>query len=493
MVKTENVKGKMLNAVKWSLGAEMIAKLITPFTSMILARILTPDAFGIVATVTIIISLADMITDAGFSKYLVQNYFSNKTDFYKYANTAFWANICLSWLIWMVITLNASFFAALVGAEGYELAITVASFKLIITAFTSIQKAVYQRALDYKTMFVVRMTAALIPLVITIPLAMLGFDYWSLILASLLNETVYAIILTIKSEWKPRWYFNINYFKKMLPFSIWSLFEQFTIWLTTYADSFVISKYLNKYYLGLYKQPYQLVTNIYSVITASVFSILFSALSRFNDENDENGYKKILFDTQKLLAIVIVPMGFGIFIFRDFITKILLGNNWSEASLVIGCFALEKMVQVIINNSASEVYRSKGRPRLSALAQIIFLIVLIPSCIGSLKLGFKEFVIIRASMCIIFSLIHIILIGHTFKINLLMIFPKLTSIGISTAIMLLGIHELRKINSNSSIFNLFIIFVAIIIYGLALMLFSDTRQIIVKYIQSIKNKLRKVK
>ena len=229
-----NVQEKMINAAKWSLGAEILAKLITPFTSMVLARILAPEEFGIVATVNMIISLADLLTDSGFSKYLVQHKFDNENELFEYSNTAFWSNLGISFMLWGIIVIFSTPLANLVGASGYELAIIISASKLIVTSFSGIQRAIYQRKFDYKTIFKIRLIVSLIPIFVTIPLSLLGCSYWSLIIATILNEAVYAIILTIKSSWTPKLYYSLEKLIKMLSFSIWSLFEQFTIWVTTY-------------------------------------------------------------------------------------------------------------------------------------------------------------------------------------------------------------------------------------------------------------------
>ena len=97
---------KVIRATKWSFVTEIIAKFIAPFVNMILARLLTPDAFGSVATITMVISFAEIFTDAGFQKYIVQHEFKDDDDFNLGVNVAFWSNFCLS-LIYSSIVLAA--------------------------------------------------------------------------------------------------------------------------------------------------------------------------------------------------------------------------------------------------------------------------------------------------------------------------------------------------------------------------------------------------
>lgn len=484
-MESQNVHYKMANAAKWSLGAELFAKLITPFTSMVLARVLLPEDFGIVTTMTMVISFGDLISDAGFSKFLVQHKFSDDCELMKSANTAFWTNLVFSSILFGFICAFSKYITKLVGATGYDVALIVGASKLLITSFSAIQRAIYQRSLDYRTLFYVRMIVSLIPVAITIPLALKGYSYWSLIIGTLINELVYAVALTIRSEWRPRIYFRISKLKEMLSYSVWSLLEQVTIWVTTYVDSFIIGKYLSQYYLGVYKQPYQLLNNIFSVLTASIFTILFSALSRFNDIDDKKGYNDTIINTQRFLSLVLIPAGVGMFVFRSFVRTILLGNQWKDSDIVIGAFALERVFQLIVNNTASEIYRSKGKPYLSAAAQMIFACALSICCFVSLEYGFNSFVAVRALSCVLFSLIHWVIIMSCFSINIYMTIPLLKNVLLSSVFMgAIGII-LRIVSRESIVFSIFSIIVCAAVYLFFICMFSDTRDMLISCLRKI--------
>src|SRR5699024_5734829 len=94
------LKEKILRATFWSTITQLIAKVITPLTNMILARILAPEAFGVIATVTMIVTFAEMFTDSGFQKYLVQKEFRNNLEKHQTATVAFWSNLSLAFLLW---------------------------------------------------------------------------------------------------------------------------------------------------------------------------------------------------------------------------------------------------------------------------------------------------------------------------------------------------------------------------------------------------------
>lgn len=203
--KSQNVISK---SMKWSTLGEVLAKIMVPIANMVLARVLMPEDFGILASINMIISLVDLFTDSGFVKYIIQSDFSSEKELYQYVNVAFWSNFTLSFVMWLIVVLFRDHIALIVGNPGYGDVIGIASFQLFLTSFSSIQTALFKRFFDFRTLFVSRIAAAAVPLCITIPLAFLTRNYWSLVIGSLSSALIIAIILTAKSKWKPKLYYN---------------------------------------------------------------------------------------------------------------------------------------------------------------------------------------------------------------------------------------------------------------------------------------------
>lgn len=472
-MKEENLKKKFVNATKWSTISEIAARLVAPITNMILARIISPEAFGVVATVTMIMSFADMFTDAGFQKYLVQHEFKDEEEKFRNANVAFWTNFGISIFLWLNIIVFREQIAVLVGNPGLGNVIAVACIQLLFTSFSSIQMALYRRDFDFKTLFLVKMVSVCIPFLVTIPLALLGLKYWALIIGSIFIQLSNAVILTVKSKWKPYLFYNVEILKEMLSFSIWSLIEAISIWFTLWIDVFIISNSLNQYYLGIYKTSTMMVNALMSLITASVVPVLFSALSRLQSDNEE--FNNMYFLVQKFVSIFVFPLGIGIYIYSDLATKIILGNKWAEASGVIGVWALTSAIMIVFGHFCSEVYRAKGKPKLSFLAQILHLVVLIPVCIVSSKYGFWSLVYTRAWIRMEFVLVHFIimkyLIGISMKKTLINVMPTAIS---AFAMGVLG-YFLQQINKNVLWSFVSIIICSIFYFGV-LYLFPNMRE-----------------
>ena len=414
--KTSSVDAYIIaNATKWSFITEISAKIVVPLTNMILARILVPEVFGIIATITMVVSFTDMFTTVGFQKYLVQHEYESKDALFKGTSVAFWTNLALSLFLWISITIFKDPIASFVGNQGHGIAIAVACFSLPLTSFSSIQEALYRRNFNYKVLFYNRVISILLPLVITIPLALLGLGYWALIIGTISGNFAKAINLTIRSEWKPNLFYSFKLLKEMLSFSIWTLFESLALWASSWIDIFIISNSLGLYYTGLYKISQITVTGIIGIITGATTTVLFSSLSRA--QNDNEGFLKIFAVFQKNVSMFVLPMGVGIFVFSDLIIRILLGSQWTEASKFIGIWGLCTSLVAVYGTFSREAYRAKGMPKLSLVAQMLHLAFVVPVCYYSVRQGFDFLIYARSFAYLQIILVHFVFMKIFIKIS----------------------------------------------------------------------------
>jgi len=468
----QRLNKKIISATKWSTITELVSKLIVPITNMILARILAPDAFGVIATITMVISFTEMLTDSGFQKFIVQREFKDKEEKHRNANVAFWSNFILSIIILLIIIIFNEQVARMVGNPGLGYVLIVASLQIPLTSFSSIQRALYRRKFDFKTLFIVRVIGSLIPFIVSIPLAIFGLDYWSLIIGMLTMQSFNAVFLTIKSEWKPSFYYNFNTLKQMLSFSTWSFLEAFTIWLCVWIDTFIISYYLNEYYLGIYKTSTIMVNSLLALVTGAIIPVLFSALSRLQNNDEE--FIKMYFKFQRLIALFILPIGVGVLLFSDLATMLILGSQWSEASNVVGAWALSRAVLIVFGYTASEVYRSKGKPKFSFYAQLSHLIVLVPTCIIAIKYGFWALVYARSIVVLQLVFVHLVLLQKLFNISIYKTIKNITP-NIVAVTLMGGLASILLIFNKSIIWMLVTITISAIFYFLIMLLFPNNR------------------
>ena len=479
---------KVVAAAKWSLITEVLAKLITPVTNIILAHILAPTAFGILATIMMVISFAEMLADAGFQKFLVQYEFESEDEKQKNVSVAFISNIVLAIVLWLIIIIWRDELAILVGNEGLGFPLAIMGAMLPLGAFSSIQMAMYRRSFNFKFLLSIRMITIITPLFISIPMALAGFDYWSLIAGLLAAHLFTAIALCVRQEKLISIYFSSTVFRKMFSFSAWSLAEAFSIWLTAWVDTFIISHFLDAYYLGLYKMPTAIVTTVMAIATSSMAPVLFSALSRHQHNQVE--FEKTFLTFQRYMALFLVPLGVGMFVYQDFIVEILLGPQWKLAGIVLGSWALSSSLVTAISYLISEAFRAKGMPNISFLAQMAHLFVLIPVIYVCVQYDFTTFVYARSIVRVQMIAVLLYLLAIYVGMNAWLVIRNIKSYIIASAVVGTVSYVLLHIHS-SMIWTIFCICISLILYLVVLYLFPTERIILTKIWESVLLRLKR--
>ena len=333
------------------------------------------------------------------------------------------------------------------------------------------------------------MATALVPLVITVPLALVYRSYWALVTGTLARDLLNAIILTVKSRWKPHLCFQIAKLKEMLSFSCWTVVENITIWLTSYVGTFIVGVALSAAYLGLYKTTITTVNAYMNLITAATTPVLFSALSRCQD--DEKAFTEVFFRFQRMVALVVFPLGFGMYVYRELATSILLGSQWMETADFLGLWSLTSSLSIIFCNYSSEVFRSKGKPKLSVLAQILHLAALIPVLLLLVDRGYEVLTVgrslVRLEMIIVCTLIMQIVIGIRFTQMLMNVWPSFLS-SVVMAVVAVGLRSI----SDHILFQMFSILICCGVYAVLMCVLPSGRRLLFE-IPGVNTVLNRVK
>jgi len=349
-------------------------------------------------------SFAELLSGAGFQKYIVQHEFATKRDLYRAANVAFWSSMVIALALVLVVALCRDTIATLVGSPGLGIPLAVASLSLPLSVLVSSQQALFRRAFEYKKLFPVRITVAAVPLVVAVPLAMLGWSYWALVIATLAAALVNAVCLTVLSPWKPRWSFSRRVLRDMWGYSAWSLLESIAVWATLWSGTFIVANVLTAHELGLYRQPILVVNSAFAIVTSATTPVLFAALARLQTDRDR--FRGFFFPFQLRVAVVLFPIGILAFFYRDALTAVLFGPDWSAAALMFGTWALSTSFVIVFAHYSSEIFRALGRPRVSFLAQCIYMAVMIPALYWGARGGFDTLAVVAAVVRIVYIAIN---------------------------------------------------------------------------------------
>lgn len=468
----QSLKDTTATATRWSSITELVARLVLPVVNIILARLLTPEAFGVVTTVTMIVSFAEIFADAGFQKYIIQHDFEDKAELDQNTDVAFWTNFFISVVCWLLIFIWSDTLAALVGNAGLGVVVWVASLSLPLMGLSSIQMARFKRDLDFKSLFFVRLVSTCTPLFVTIPIAYFTHSYWALITGTLASNVVNAIVLTVKSKWRVSVHYSFQQLREMFSYSWWILLESISVWMTSYADTFIVSIYLTTYYVGVYKTSMVTVNQITGLITAATSMPLFVALSRLKNNRRElvstyNGY-------MQSIALFVFPLSAGIWLYRDYVTSILLGNQWEDAVEFIGLWGLLSSVSLVLGTYANGLYNAMGKTFLSFAVATFNLVIIIGVLCLAAPHGYEALYVSRSLLRILFVVSQLIVMVALLKYPVLSLLEKTVPPLICTLVMACVSLLLRPL-FDTVIWTIFTVLVSILVYfGFGYLLFKTT-------------------
>ncbi|WP_150151465.1 oligosaccharide flippase family protein [Fusobacterium nucleatum] len=478
-------KINILSAVKWSILAEVLAKLIVPFTTMVLARILDLDSFGVVTSIMLVITLADDIINVAFQKIIVQADVEKTEKIKKYADVAFWTNLVLSLFLWLIIIIFRHSIANFIKIEGKEIEIIIAATVLPLSSLSTVQESLYIKKLDYKMLYYNRCVSIAIPFLITIPLAFFLKNHWALIIGNVALVLVKAVHLTRKSEWKPRLKYDLSILVKIRFLLLFNILDAIIHWISTWVDIIIVTRVFGLYYSALYKTSQTIVTSVISIVTSGIAAILFSSLSYY--KKDDEKFKEIFFNFQKGIAILTLPLGIGFLIYKETIVMILLGEKWLEATNMIGIWGLVTCIVATYGTFSKESYRAIGKPKISFYVQTIHTFFVLVIIFFTYSYGYDQFVIFRSLAFLQILLVHNIYMKKLFNIRILSMIKKNFYIIIASLLMgILGF--ILKIFSNSIKTDLLGIMLCSIFYFLILFKKKEYKDILLFFISKYKKR-----
>lgn len=432
-------KSQIFSSLKWSFASEIVTKAISPIVFIVLSRLLTPKDFGVMAAATMVIAFTQMFWEAGMSKALIQT----KDDLQIAANIAFFSNIILG----SIVTLFIYSFSDLVAETFFQddrvgYVLKFMSLQVFLGAFASVHIALMQRAMKFDSLFKVRFLTVGLPALASIPMALNGMAYWSLVAGSLIGQLAQVVFLWKISDWRPTLIVERGIFVNMVRFGIWIAISSLLGWFYLWADSLIVGMCLGSHDLGLYRNGNQFVNLIFLVSFGSLLPVTYSYFSRQSE--NEGILQKILAKAIHLLTIVAIPVSFIIYAVSEPLADLVFGTQWSGIGFVIGILGLSNGYAWVVGLNG-EAYRAIGKPQFETVIMLIACVVYLPLYILAAKQGFETFVKIRFFATVFVGLnLHLIFLKRYLNISLGVIFLRIIFVTILSYISVLFVSGLDQ-------------------------------------------------
>ena len=290
--------------------------------SIILARLLSPEEYGVVGVILIFVTIANVLVQNGFSTALIQKRKVDDTDF----SSVFFFNMAVSAVIYLVLYLSAPGIAYFYNNQEMTALVRVLAVVLFPGGVISIQNAYVSRNMEFKGLFISSFAASMISGAISIFLAYRGLGVWALVWQQIAYYFFYMLILFMSISWKPRLLFSILRIKTMFAFG-WKLLCA-SLLDTVYNNIYglVIGRIYNESMLGNYNRGEQFPKLIVSNLGAAIQSVMLPVLSASQDEPER--VKSMLRRAITVSSYLVLPMMAGLIAVARPMVLLLLGEKW---------------------------------------------------------------------------------------------------------------------------------------------------------------------
>lgn len=372
----KSLKKNTITGVVWSAVDNVSKFAVTFIVSIILARILSPDDYGLIGITAIFTAICKALTDGGFVSALIRKNDVTDADY----NTAFVANSVISISLYITIFLCAPFISIFFDRQELVSLIRVTSFGIVLGAIAFVPRARLTKAIDFKTQAIITFVASLSSGTIGVVLAFAGTGVWALVFQSLFNQFVDSFGIWYYCKWKPSFTFSRKSFHNLFGFGWKMMLSQLIN--TTWSELFqgVIAKFYNPATLGQYTRAGQFSSLFSSNLTRVIQRVTYPVLSKIQTDKNQmvSAYRNMVKVTMFITAICMLFLA-GI---SEPLLYCLIGPKWSEAAKYLPILCLTGSLYPLhaFNLNMLQV---EGRSDLFLLREIIEKIIdIIPIFIG---------------------------------------------------------------------------------------------------------------
>ncbi len=358
----------------WSALGKLGSEILSFTGNVLIARVLSPDDYGLVAMLSIFIGISMNLTDAGFNDGLLRKHICSKSDY----GTVATYNIIVSVIIYVLLFLLSPYIATFYQHEELESITKVIALSIVLKAFCLSGFVQLTKQLRFKQSSIIANLTSLCSIVIVYVLALCEFGYWALAVQPLVVSLFNIIFLMSIAKWKPYFCFDYTKFKEMWAFSNNLLLSYIVNQIGRNAYSVIIGKFFSPTSLGFYNQAQKMQTVPTNGLNSVVMTTSYPILAKETDlKKREKMYENLISQYTWILAF----FAFALICASDAVFVILLGMKWLPSAPLFKLFMLIAITYplVTINSNIvklqgkSNVYRNLTflRNGLQILALII--------------------------------------------------------------------------------------------------------------------------
>lgn len=427
------LSSRVAHGVMWMGGGRIVVRLLGFVSTLILARLLLPADFGVVALATSVIAILELLTSFTFEIALIQ-----KADLARsHLDTVWTLTLLFNTVIAALLLLLAAPAAHFYREPRLEPVLYALSLNQIISGFANIGTVYFRRQLNFSKDFILQVSTKVAGFLTTVPLAFVLRNYWALVLGMLVANLATTTVSYVMHSYRPR--LSLSAWRELLGFSVWLLLNNFFTFLRNRSADLIIGRLLGAYSVGVFSLSYEIASLPTTEGVAAINRVVFPAYIKVGQ--DEHALQQAFANVLSVIAVIMLPLTVGIASVAGLAVAFLLGDRWTAAGPIVAALAIYSALSCLQTNTGP-VYNALGKPRIILVTGVIHLTTLVPLLVAVASTRRVEFVAWAFTLhaaVIGFPTTYILFVRHT-PVRFAAVIGAIWRPTVAAAVMYLAVH-----------------------------------------------------
>ena len=459
----KKLAGKTVRGGVNTMGAQGALFVLNLGRTIVLARLLTPQDFGLIGMVMVVISFATMFKNAGLNMATVQRAEINHDQI----STLFWINVLISLGLGLCIVAGAPLVASFYDRPELTAVTMVLAISFVIQGLTIQHAALLRRHMRFDILAIQQVLAAAVSLTVAITLAFLGWRYWALVGGTVASAITMVLLTYFFCPWQPGIIKRGTGVLEMLKFGGHITGFNFVNYFARNADNILIGKFIGADGLGVYAKAYQLYMMPIRQMRSPLAQVAMPVLCSL--KNDPPRYIKYYKNIVDMLSTLMIPFAFYCALEADFLINLILGEKWLAAVPVFRVLAIGGVV-ISVAGTRGLVLKSRGYSKRYFYWGLFNAIVTVSSFLIGVQFGIVGVAIAYTTATYLILLPSLFYCFHKTPISITLFFGALTPSLVNATIAAAALLVLRYVIASHSLVDhlLYTLTFSIIYSGLTL-------------------------
>lgn len=337
----ESIKDKAVKGVSWTGLQAIITQVYGVVVGVILARLLPPEAFGLIGMIAFFVMLATIFVHSGLNSALIQK----KDVLDIHLCTVFWFNVVVSIIIWIAFIFLAPYIASFYNEPSLEFITRFYPVFILFNALTLVPTTILEKKLEFRKIAIANIVSTISAGIVAVIMAYMDMGIWAIIANVILHYAFLAIAIWVQTSWIPKFNFSLTAFNELIRFGLNVTGTGVLGYFSKQIDSLLVGKGLGAESLGIYNKAYTFLVYPINQVKSKLIQVIFPIFSLKQDDLGKLKEGAILLIST--LSLILFPCMLGLFSIAEEFVLLLLGKAWEQMIPLIKIFCIASLFEII--------------------------------------------------------------------------------------------------------------------------------------------------